>query len=80
MFDENSFTDEITTGAEAKAAVAYLAHNEIKFRKELASEGVSYAEMQNKVGQVWRNLLKSCKRVKYSDFTVQTKMAQYGVG
>jgi hypothetical protein len=77
MFDQESFTDEITNTSEAKSAVAYLAHNEGKFRRELNQEGLAYEEVEEIVRQVWTNLLKSCQRVSYSDSTVIRKSKEF---
>lgn len=78
QFDpESSFTDEITTKAEAKASVGYLAHNETNFRLALSESGKSYDEIENIVRRTWTNLLKSCQRVGYSDIHVEFKRKQY---
>lgn len=77
MFDIDSFSD-LKDASEVKAAVHYLAHNEAKFREELASEGLSYEDIQNTVGQTWIELLKLCGRYGYSDYIVEAKKSIYG--
>lgn len=77
MFDKDSFTDEITDAAEAKASVAYLAHNETKFRSELNEEGLSHDEQEAAVKEVWANLVATCRRVKYTDSTIAFKIRQF---
>lgn len=79
LFDGDSFQEEITTPGEAAACVDYLSHNEWKFRNELRSAGASHDEEENKVGQVWTNLVKSCKRVGFSSERVEQKAQQFGV-
>lgn len=79
MFDRDSFLDEITNKAEAKSCVQYLAHNESQFRRELASEGLSYDEINDEVKAVWKNLLDSCKRVGYSDYITEAKRKQFNL-
>lgn len=79
MFDRESFLDEIKNKADARSCVRYLAHNELNFRKELASEGLSYDEIEDEVKAVWKNLLDSCKRVGYSDYITEAKRKQYNL-
>lgn len=77
MFDEESFGEEITNSDEAEACVNYFSHNESKFRYELECEGMEYDGIQLFVKQIWINLLESCKRVGYSDYSVEFKKRQY---
>lgn len=77
MFDVDSFND-LQDASEVKSAVHYLAHNEARYRKELASEGLSYEDIQNTVRQTWANLLKLCEKHKYSDYIVESKKRIYG--
>lgn len=76
MFDRNSFND-LQTASEVKSAVSYLAHNEIKYRQELASEGLTYDAAQKEVAETWKNLLKLCNEFKYSDYIVESKKRLY---
>jgi hypothetical protein len=76
MFDKDSF-DDLQSAGEVKQAVEYLAHNETKFREELASEDLPYEEVQKEVGQIWINLLKLCSKFKYSDYLVVAKNKLY---
>lgn len=79
MFDADSFsTHSLSNVSEVKAAVQYLAKNEVKFRQELASEGVDYDTIQDEVKSVWSSLLKSCAKYKYSDYIVSAKKVIYG--
>lgn len=77
MFGPRSFTDEIKTVEEAKAAVEYFSHNEIKFRKELSEEYLEYDDIQHIVRNLWLNLLISCRRVGYQDYIVDSKEQLY---
>jgi hypothetical protein len=77
MFDKDSFQEEITTKAEAQSAVAYLSHNERNFRKGLMDEGLTHEQEDAEVALVWGNLLKSCKRVGFSDGVTQAKAEQF---
>lgn len=79
MFDEHSFQEEITNPEEAEACTDYLAKNESKFRKELASEGLSYEEIEKEVATVWGNLIKSSVRVGFSNWTTEHKKKQFGI-
>jgi hypothetical protein len=76
MFSPDSF-DELKDVSEVKSAVSYFSHNEIKFRSQLASEGLTHEEIENIVGQLWVKLLKLCKEYKYSDYIVETKKQIY---
>jgi hypothetical protein len=76
MFDADSF-DNLQSAGEVKQAVDYLAHNEIKFREELASEEISYEDIQKEVRQVWSNLIKLCDKFKYTDHIVAHKKKLY---
>jgi hypothetical protein len=76
MFDIDSFND-LKSVTEVKAAVIYLAHNEVKYRQQLADSGLDYEDIQDTVRQTWLNLLKLCKRYNYSDYIVQSKEALY---
>lgn len=77
MFGKESFTTEIETKADARAGVRYLSQNETQFRRELEEQGHTYEEEEEMVRMVWKNLLDSCKRVGFSDFTTKHKMKQY---
>lgn len=79
MFDEHSFTDEIKSKKDAESCVMYLSHNESKFRKELASEGLSYEEIEAEVAKVWKNLLNACKKFGFSNYITEAKRKQFGV-
>lgn len=79
IFDGDSFQEEITTPGEAASCVDYLTHNEWAFRKELRNSGADHEEEENKVGQVWTNLIKSCKRVGFTNDRVEQKAEQFGV-
>jgi hypothetical protein len=79
MFDEDSFLDEIDSKEQAAACTDYLAHNEWAFRKELRNQGLSHEEEENKIGQVWTNLVKSCRRVGYSSDRIKQKSEQFGI-
>lgn len=78
MFDTHSFSG-LKSAAEVKAAVQYLAKNEIKFRQELTSEGLNYDSIQQELKNIWQNLLTKCTKFKYSDYIVSSKKAIYGV-
>jgi len=78
MFNANSF-EELKDTSEVKAAVQYLAKNEVKFRQELSSAGMDYDMIQTEVGVLWVNLLKRCAKFKYSDYIVVSKKAIYGI-
>lgn len=77
MFDEHSFKDEITSKAEAKASVLYLAGNETNFRRELQAEDLSYEDVEKEVATVWGNLLQSCQRVGFSNDITAHKENQF---
>jgi len=80
MFDPDSFSSHsLKNSSEVKSAVQYLAKNEVGFRNKLASEGVDYDEVQQKVKEVWLALLKVCAKYKYSDYIVSSKRAIYGL-
>lgn len=79
MFDKDSFTDDITNAKEAESAVDYLSRNERNFRKELMAEGLMHEQEDAEVEKVWTNLLKSCKRVGFSDAATEAKSTQYGL-
>lgn len=79
MFDDHSFQDEVQSNADAKSCVMHLAHNESKFRRELASEGLTYEQVEEEVKKVWKNLLKACSKYGYVDFMTQFKREQFGV-
>lgn len=79
MFDEDSFTIEITTAEEAKACVDYFARNERNFRKELIARGLSHEEEDARVRDVCTNLVKSCRRVGYRSSWVDEKAERYGL-
>lgn len=76
MFSPDSF-DGLKDVSEVKSAVTYFSHNEIKFRDELASEGLTHEEIESTVGQLWTKLLKLCKEYKYSDYIVEHKKRLY---
>ena len=78
MFGTDSF-DTIENSTEAKAAVQYLARNELKFSQQLASEGLGYDEIKAEIKQVWLSLLKVCSKFKYSDFIIASKKTTYGL-
>lgn len=78
MFDGSSFQDEITSASEARSCVDYLAQNEHQFRQDLANEGMGYDQREAELQKVWRNLVKSCQRVGYSDSVVKAKEKRYG--
>lgn len=80
MFDNHSFTDEITNASEAKSCYKYFAHNVSKFRQELAEEGLSYDEIEKEVRQCWINLLNSCHRVGFMNGHLERIAKHYGVG
>lgn len=79
MFDEHSFTDEITSNDDAKACVSYLAHNETRFRNELAEKGLDYDQIHAEVKKVWTNLLTACKKYGYNDYITDAKKVQFGI-
>lgn len=79
MFDKDSFGEEITSAAEAQSCVTYLAHNERNLRKELMAEGLSHEQEDEEVKTIWTNLLKSCKRVGFSDHITEAKAEQFGI-
>lgn len=80
MFDPtSSFTDEITNKGDAEQAVKYLSRNEVGWKSQMASEGKDYDEIQDTAKKVWTNLIKSCRRVKYTDYHVSMKAGQYGL-
>jgi hypothetical protein len=78
MFDKDSFTDEITDAKEANSAVLYLSHNERNFQEELINEGLTYDQIEAEIATVWGNLLKSCKRVGFSDHATEARAKLYG--
>jgi len=78
MFDKASFRG-LNSASEAKSAVHYLAHNEIKFRQELATEGLSYEETQKEVAAIWKSVLAACDKYKYSDYITISKKQIYKV-
>lgn len=67
MFDENSFTTEITSKEEAEQAFEYYSKNIQNFLEELTSEGLTFEDAQKEVRQCWENLLKSSQRVGYAN-------------
>lgn len=76
LFATDSYED-IKNASESKSAVKYLSRNEVKFKDELANEGLSYDEIQDEVKNVWLELLKVCDKFKYSDYTVEVKKSYY---
>lgn len=76
MFDSDSF-EGLQDASEVKASVTYFAHNEIKFREELASEGLSYEAVKKEVATIWKSLLELCNKYKYSDYIVEAKKKLY---
>lgn len=77
MFDKDSFQDEITNPSEAQSAYAYFTQNLTAFRHELADKGMSYEAIEKEVRQCWINLLKSCKRVGYTNNHLERIDASY---
>ena len=78
MFDADSFAS-LQNESEVKQAVDYLAHNEIGFKSELTSEGLSYEKVQIEVRQIWLSLLKLCDKFKYSNYVTVAKKVFYGI-
>lgn len=78
MFNADSF-EELKDSSEVKAAVQYLAKNEVKFRQELSSAGMDYDTIQTEVEVLWVSLLKMCAKFKYSDYLVVSKKAIYSI-
>ena len=76
MFAADSY-DTLQTVGEIKQAVLYLAKNEMGFREELRREGLSYDDIEAEIQKVWVGLLNACKRVKYTDYTVQHRKSIY---
>lgn len=80
MFDKDSFTDEITSSSEAQAAYSYFAHNLTTFKAQLASEGLSYEQVGERVRQCWANLIQSSQRVGFLNGHLQRMAKLYKVG
>ena len=78
MFNSDSF-EGLKDSSEVKAAVQYLAKNEVKFRQELSSAGMDYDTIQTEVEVLWVNLLKVCDKYKYSNYVVSSKKVIYGI-
>lgn len=76
MFDKDSFND-LKDASEVKSAVSYFSHNEVKFRQELASEGLSYEAIQQEVAAIWKAILAQCEEYKYSDYITALKKNIY---
>lgn len=77
MFSTDSF-DGLKDASEVKSAVSYFAHNETKFRQQLASEGLNYEAIGKQIATIWKSLLDKCSEFKYSDYIVEAKKSLYG--
>jgi L-rhamnose isomerase len=80
LFDNDSFTDEITSASEAQASYSYYSHNLTAFRHQLADAGLSHEDTEKQVRQCWLNLLKSCQRVGFMNGHLERTAKAYGVG
>lgn len=78
MFDRTSF-DDLKDASETKAAVTYFSHNEVKFRQQLESKGLSYDEIQEEVKSVWKAILAKCTKYGYSDHVTALKRRIYSI-
>ena len=77
MFNADSF-EELKDSSEVKAAVQYLAKNEVKFRQGLSSAGMDYDTIQTEIEVLWVSLLKMCDKYQYSNYVVSSKKTIYG--
>lgn len=79
MFDEHSFLDEIKDPASAKACYDYFVHNLGNYQQELYEAGLDYDETKNRIRQVWSNLVKSSKRVGFTNDHIEELATKYGI-
>lgn len=67
LFDEHSFNEEITNTSEAQSCYQYFINNLQTFQNQLSDAGYHGDERKEKLRQVWKNLINSCKRVGFSN-------------
>jgi hypothetical protein len=80
MFDSDSFKEEITSKEDAQAAYNYFAHNLTDFRSQLASSGMDYEEVEDRIRQCWLNLIESSQRVGFTNGHLERMAKLYGRG
>jgi hypothetical protein len=78
MFDKESFRDEITKPAEAKACYDYFTANLTAFRSELAEAGLRFEAIEKAVGTCWVNLARSSLRVGWANAHLTAMAKRYG--
>jgi hypothetical protein len=67
LFDEHSFQEEIKSTSEAQSCYTYFVNNLQSYQNQLSDAGLHGDERKEKLRQVWKNLIKSCQRVNYTN-------------